>query len=142
MLRRENARLLLAHHAVAADRVYLVYAFYLVVEEVYAQRRVAVRREYLHRLAAASERSGDERHVVALVVVRKQLHHEVAPLPALAAGEAEYRVLVVLALAESVDARDARNDDDVAPFEQRLRRHEAQLLYALVDGGVLLNINV
>ena len=142
MLRREDARLLLAHHAVAADRVYLVYTFYLVVEEVYAQCSVAVRREYLHRLAAASERSGDERHVVALVVVREQLHHEVAPLPALAAGEAENRVLVVLALAESVDARDARDDDDVAPFKQRLRRHEAQLLYALVDGGVLFDINV
>ena len=53
-----------------------------------------------------------------------------------------YGVLVVLALAESVDARDARNDDDVAPFEQRLRRHEAQLLYALVDGSVLFDVNV
>ena len=42
MLRREDACFLLARDAVAADRVYLVYAFYLVVEEVYAQRSVAV----------------------------------------------------------------------------------------------------
>ncbi|MPM47828.1 hypothetical protein SDC9_94549 [bioreactor metagenome] len=142
VLRREDADLLLPQQALARNGIDLVDPLYLVVKEGDAQRGVAVGGIYLHRLSPASEGPRDERDVVAFVVVLDEAQHEGAAFPALPLREAEDRVLVVLPLSESVDAGDARDDDDVAPLKQRLSRREAQFFDTLVDGGILFYIDV
>ena len=49
---------------------------------------------------------------------------------------------VLLRRAEAVDARHARDDDDVAPGQQAHRRRVPQPLDLLVDRGVLLDVGV
>ena len=51
-------------------------------------------------------------------------------------------VLVILGRAQAVDARDAGDDDDIAPREQRAGGGEPQALDLLVDARVLLDVGV
>ena len=59
-----------------------------------------------------------------------------------AAREVQHHGVVGRGVAEAVDGRHRRDDDDVAALEQRLRRRQAHLLDVLVDRGVFLDIGV
>src|SRR5439155_22551698 len=61
---------------------------------------------------------------------------------ALAVGEADGDRAVVDGRAEAVDARDRRDDDDVAALEERARRRVTHLVDLLVARGVLLDVRV
>ena len=50
--------------------------------------------------------------------------------------------MVALRRAQTVDARDRRDDDDVAPLEERTRRAVAQFIDLVVDRRVLLDVGV
>jgi hypothetical protein len=101
-----------------------------------------VRGEDLDDVAARAERAAVEVLVVALVEDLDELHEDRAALDLLARLEPEQHVVVRLRAAEAVDAGHARDDDHVVPLEQRARRGVAQLVDAVVDQRVLLDVGV
>ena len=85
---------------------------------------------------------GSRACVVALVLeVDEVAQHAVAPVLA-ADPQLEDGRAVVDRRAEAVDARDAGDDDHVAPLEQRVRRRVAQPVDLVVARRVLLDVRV
>ena len=54
----------------------------------------------------------------------------------------QHHLVVALRRAQAVDARDRRDDDDVAPLEERTRRAVALLIDLVVDRRILLDVGV
>ena len=71
-----------------------------------------------------------------------KLADELVAADALADLQRTHRAQVLLGRAETVDARDGRDHDDVAPAEQRVGRGVPQALDLGVDRGVLLDEGV
>ena len=96
----------------------------------------------LQRVAADPEPGAGQGGVVALVLEVDQVpEHAVAPVLA-ADLEPQDRRAVVDRRAETVDARHRRDDDHVAPLEQRVGRGVAQPVDLLVPARVLLDVRV
>ena len=126
----------------AGERVDLGDLLDLVAEELDAHHEVVVRRLELERVAAHAEAGARQGGVVALVLQVDQLaQHAVAPVAPADAQPRDGRA-VVDRRAEAVDARDAGDDDRVAPLEQRSRRRVAQLVDLVVARRVLLDVRV
>ena len=142
VLGRKDPRMVLAQDRPPANGIDLLYSLYLVIEEHYPDRGIAVCRKYLHRLSPAPEISRLKHEIVSLVIVVEKPRHKRPAVPFLPHREAENRVLVVLPLSKPVDARNAGDHDNVAPFKERLGGSQAKLLYPLVDRGVLLNVDI
>ena len=124
----------------AGDGVNLGDAVDLVAEELHPDG-VALRVDGvdLHRVAADAEHVALEGDVVAVIADLHELAQQLVArvLPPLPQGDDHVRV--VDGVAQSVDARDGRDDDHVAPLEERRRGAVAQALNLGVDGGVLFN---
>ena len=54
----------------------------------------------------------------------------------------DHHALVVARRAEAVDARDARDDDDIGAAHERARRGEAEAVDVLVDERVFFDVDV
>ncbi len=136
-----EARVHLLEHG-AAQRVDAADALDGAVEELDAHRVVVVRRVDLEHVAAHPERARHEVELRPLVLHRDELtQHRVHPrrAPRL---EQEQHAVVGGGVAEAVDARHRRDDQHVAPLEQRPRRRQAQAVDLLVDRGLLLDVGV
>ena len=96
----------------------------------------------LERIAAHAVGIADEVDVVALVADVGQLAHQLVAVIFHAGPEGDDHVFVVDRVAETVDARDGRDDDHVPPLRQGARRAVAQALDLVVDGGILFDIRV
>ena len=114
----------------------------LVAEQLDAQPDVLVRRVDLDDVAAGPEGAAAEVVVVAFVLDLDQLAQQRLAADRLAALERQQHAVVGLRRAEAVDARDAGDDDDVAPLEQRPRRRQAHAIDLVVDGRFLLDVRV
>ncbi len=114
----------------------------LVAEQLDAHRRLLVRRVDLHDVAAHAERAAPELVVVPLVLDLHQLAQDRLAAEALAALERQQHAVVRLGRAQAVDARHRRDDDDVAPLEERPRRREAHAVDLVVDRRLLLDVGV
>ena len=101
-----------------------------------------VRRVDLDDVAADAEGAAVEVVVVALVLDLDQLAQDLIAVDPLAALERQHHAVVRLGRAEAVDARDAGDDDDVAPLEQRARRREPHAVDLVVDRRFLLDVRV
>jgi hypothetical protein len=80
--------------------------------------------------------------VAALVLHVDELAQHGVPLDPRLALEQDEHVEVARRRAEAVDARDARDHDDVVALEERLGRGVAHLVDLVVDGRVLLDVRV
>ena len=101
-----------------------------------------VRREDLERVAVDAERPAGAADVVALVLdVHEPLHRELLR-DVRAAVRTQDLALVLLRRAQAVDARDARDDQDVLAAQQGGRGGVAEPLDLVVDRRVLLDVGV
>ncbi|KAF1858232.1 hypothetical protein Lal_00014732 [Lupinus albus] len=136
-----EARDLLAH--LARQRVEQLQRFDLVVEHFHADRQFGVLgREDVDRVAAHAERAAREVHFVARVLHLDQARDDVALCHLVARAQREDHLVVLARITDTVDGRHGRDDDDVAPFHQRLRARQAHLLDVLVDRRVLFDEQV
>ena len=103
---------------------------------------VLVRRVDLDDVAADAEDAAIELVIVALVLDLDQLAQDLIAVDALPALERQHHAVVGLRRAETVDARHAGDDDDVAPLEQRPRRREPHPVDLVVDRRFLLDVRV
>ena len=104
--------------------------------------RCVVRREHLEGVALHAERAARAAHVVALVLdVDQALHRELERDVGAAVGPQDLP-LVLLGRTQPVDARDAGDDDHVAPAEEGGGGRVPQPLDLLVHRAVLLDVGV
>ncbi len=126
----------------ARERIEVLQVLHLVAEQHHPERGLGVRREHLERLAPHPERPSRQRRVISRVLDRDELAQQRVAVDELALRERLQIVVVDLGRAETVDARDARDDQHVATREQRRRRRVAQPIDLLVDRRVLLDVQV
>ena len=139
---RVDVRLLPLGEQLAGQRVQLGDPLDLVAEELDPDEAVLRGRLELERVAADAEPGAGQRLVVALVLeVDEVAQHGVAAVLA-ADAQLEHGRAVVDGCAEAVDARDARDDDHVAPLEQRVGRRVPQPVDLVVAARVLLDVGV
>ncbi len=127
----------------ARQRIELGDAVDLVAEQFHAPGAVFVmRRENVDRVAAHAERAAHEIVVVAPVLQRRQVAHQVHAVDSLAARNGDGGARIGLHRADAVDARDRGDDDDVVALQDRARRRMAHAVDLLVHRGILLDIGV
>ena len=135
-----NSRLVLL---VAGERIELLDVLDGVAEQVHAPGAVLiVRREDVDDVAAHAKRAAGKIGRGALVLQRDEVGDELALVDALALLQRKRHRGVGLDRADTVDAGDRGDDDDVVAFEQRARRRMAHAVDLLVDRGILLDIGV
>ena len=127
----------------AGQRIELLDRFDLVAEQHHAPGAVlVVARMNVDRLAAHPKRAALKRGVVAAVLQFDQRFRQPVALDPAARLQLDDHLGVGLDRADAVDARDGRDEHDVVPFQQRLRRGMAHAVDLLVDLRVLLDIRV
>jgi hypothetical protein len=113
-----------------------------VVEKLDADGFLQVRRPELDRIAAHPEGAAREIDVVARVLDPDEPPQDLVAAGALPPGDGETELSEFLGRSEAVDARNARDDDHVAPREKRTGRVKPKPVDILVYGRVLLDIGV
>ena len=126
----------------AGQGVEVLQALDLVAEQHGPERRLLVGREDLQRVAAHAERAAAERRVVAVVLEVDELAQQLVAVDLAALDDHLAVVVVGLRRAQAEDARHGGHDDHVPAGEQRRRGGVAQPVDLLVDGRVLLDVQV
>ncbi len=127
----------------AGERIELDDRLDLVAEQADAPGAVfLVGREEFDEVAAHAEGAAREIALVALVLQGHQIGDELALLDPLADLHRERHRRIGLDRADTVDAGDRGDDDDVVALEQRARRRVAHAVDLLVDRAFLLDIGV
>ena len=96
----------------------------------------------LDGVAAHAERASREIHIVAAVLQRHQIGHQLPLLDPVASLEAEGHGGIGLDRADAVDAGDGGDDDHVVALNQRAGRRMAHAVDLFVHRQVLLDIGV
>ena len=126
----------------AGERVELGDPLDVVAEELDAHGELLVRGLDLERVSADPELAAHQIGVRTLVLdVDEMPQHRVAP-DALALVQTDRDRAVVDRGTQAVDARDRRDDDHVAPLEERPRRRVPHAVDLLVARAVLLDVGV
>ncbi len=94
------------------------------------------------RVAAHAEGAPLKVHVAALVLLRDQVGQQLALVEPVADAHLEGHCRIGLDRADTVNAGDRGDDDDVVAFEQRTRRRVAHAVDLLVDRRFLLDVGV
>ena len=126
----------------AGERVEVRDLLDLVAEERDAVRALLVRRLHLDHVAAHTEAPAAEHSVVADVLAVDQLAQDEVAVVLLPHVEDQHALAPLLRRAEAVDARDRRDDHDVAAREERRGRGEPEPRDVVVLGRVLLDVEV
>ena len=130
------------HDRVPGEGVDLGDPLHGVAPELDAHGLLVVGRMDLDRVAPHAEGATLEGDVVALVLHGDELFQQ-RVAPALLADRGGHEQLAVqLGIAQAVDGRHARHDDDVLPLHQARRGPQAQPVDVVVDGGVLGDVGV
>ena len=139
---RVDRHLVVAAQRAAGQRVDGRELVDLVAEQLDADRALLVGRIDLDDVAAHAERAAGEVGVVALVLDLDQLAQDRVAPDRLAALERQHQPVVRLRRTEAVDARHARDDDDVATLEEGPRGRQPHAVDLLVDDRFLLDVRV
>ena len=127
---------------VARQRIEPRDAVDLVAEKLDTDPLLQFRRANLDRVAAHAKMATLKLDVIALVLNFHEARKEPFASKRLAGAKSDDHLLEVALFANSVDARNAGDDDHVAPGQERTHRREAQPLDLVVDARVLLNEGV
>ena len=114
----------------------------VVAEQLDAKRLLLVRRIHFDDVAAHAERAAREVHIVALVLNLHELPKNLLARNTLAELQRQQHAVIRLGRSEAVDARHARDDDDVAPLEQRSGRRQPHPVDLIVDDRFLFDVRV
>ena len=140
--RREDGEVVEAGVDLARERVEVRDLLDLVAEERDAVRRLHVRGLHLDDVAPHAEAPAPEDRVVARVLdVDELAEHDVA-VDLEPDAEHHGLLLVLDRRADAVDARDRGDDEDVLAREERSRRRVAEAVDVVVDGRVLLDVEI
>ena len=126
----------------AGERVKLGDSIDLVTEKLNANPLFGFRRANLDRVPAHAELASLELNVVTLVLNLNQARQQALPPELLTDAESNDHLLEVAFFTDTVNARDACDDDHISPGEKRTHRRKAQTLDLVVDARVLLNERV
>ena len=99
-------------------------------------------RHDIHAISNGTELRRVHVRIRALEMVADELAHDLGLGCLHADGELEIVFAILLRGSETIDARDGRDDDDIAASEERLGRCMAKAIYFLVDRCVLFDIRV
>ena len=128
---------------VAGERIEFLDILHGVAEQIHAPGAVLiVRREDVDDVAADAEGAAGEIGLGALVLQRDEVGDQLPLVDPLALLQREGHRGIGFDRADTVDAGDGGDDDDVVAFEQRARRRMAHAVDLLVDRGILLDIGV
>ena len=119
---RIDGDLVVAPAAFARERIERRQGVDIIAEQLDSQRLFFIRGIHFDHVAAHAERAAGEFHVVALVLDFDEFLEDLLARNALAELQRQQHAVISLGRSQTVDARHARDDDDVAPLEQRPRR--------------------
>ncbi|MBV6417344.1 MAG: hypothetical protein CMLOHMNK_02006 [Steroidobacteraceae bacterium] len=132
----------LARH-LACERVEQRERFDRVIEQFDAHgRAIRFGGKDVDHVAAHAIAAGAQVELVARVLHVGEAAQELALVEAVAALQVQHHREIGFRIAEAVDRGHGRDDDRVAPLEQRLGGRQAHLLDVLVDRGVLLDVGI
>ncbi len=114
----------------------------LVPEQRDPVRGLGGRRLHLDHVALDAEAAAAEQRVVADVLGVDQLAEQLVAVVLLPHAQVDEAPLVLLRRAETVDARDGRDDHRVSPREKRRRGGMPEAVDVVVAGRVLLDVEV
>jgi hypothetical protein len=126
----------------AGERIDLADPLDLVAPQLDPDGLFGVGGEDLDRVAPDPERSLLESNVVPAVLDVHQIGEDGVPRPLLSAANHHQRPAVLHRIAKAVDGAHRGDDHHVLPLHQARRGAEAKALDVLVDGRVLLDVNV
>ena len=101
-----------------------------------------VARPDLHAITADAKCTALKAHVVPLILDVHQLHQHVVPVDGFPLSHRHHHRLVILGRAQAVNAGDAGHHDHVLAADERAGGGQAEPVDFLVDGGVLLDVDV
>ena len=128
---------------VAGERIEFFDILHGVAEQVHAPGAVfIVRREDVDDVAANAKRAAGKVGLGALVLQRHEVGDQLPLVDALALLQGKRHRGVGFDRADTVDAGDRGDDDDVVAFQERARRRVAHAVDLLVDGRVLFDVGV
>ena len=116
--------------------------FHFIAPQLDAIGVVLVSRENFDDVAAHAERAAAEIAIGALVENFDQLADNVVALDLLSLFQEQQHAVIGFRRSQAVDAAHRRDNDAVAPLEQRLGGRQPQLVELVVDGRFLLDVNV
>ena len=140
--RRIDCRAIHRPDDVPGERIDLRDPLDFITPELDAHRLLVVGREDFDRIAAHAECAALEADVVALILHGDQISEQGVPAPLFSLLGRHQQLAVQLRVAQAVDGRDARDDDDVVALHQARRRAQPQALDVVVDGRVLGDVRV
>ena len=124
----------------AGDHLHLADAVYFVSEKLHPDGGIAgIDGEYLQGIPPEAEHIPVKGHVVALIAHLHQLGQDLFPVPGLALPQGEDHALVVLRVAQAVDAADGGHHDHIPPLEKGGGGAVPEALDLVVDARVLLD---
>ena len=104
--------------------------------------RFHVRRIDFKNVPADTEIPAVKHRVIPLVLERNKLGGKRADVEFFPDFNVNAHIAVQIRHSQSVNARNGRNDDNVAPFHKTVRRGKAQFVYFLIDCRVLFDVEV
>jgi len=113
-------------------RVHLFDGFHLVSEQFNPHRIVFTGREHIYDISAASESAALKSHVVPGILDIHQLTQNIASRLFHPRPDRQHLVLIVKWAAQSVNTRNAGNDDHVLSLKKRRGGRMPQLIYFIV----------
>ncbi|OQC71147.1 MAG: hypothetical protein BWX45_01239 [Deltaproteobacteria bacterium ADurb.Bin002] len=126
-----------------AQRVNDVNRLDRIAEELHAQRLlIFIGRKDLHDIAPDAEGAAVKIDVVALILNFHQTLQNILPGNFPAHFELNDHPQIGLRRTQTVNARNARHDDDISPRQKRVSGRVAKFVDFLVDGGILFDIGV
>ncbi len=139
---RVDRHLVVAPDGLAGQRIEHHELVHLVAEELDPQRLIFVGRVDLDDVATDPEHAAVELVVVPLVLDFDEFSQDLLAIDALSALERQHHAVIRLGRSEAVDARHARDDDDVPPLEERPCGREPHAIDLFVDRRFLLDVGV
>ncbi len=126
----------------AGERIDPAYTLHLVECKLDAEGLLHVRRKYLEDISLETKLPALQNGVVSLVLQRDKLHLHLLEVHLHAGVEAQTHVSIVLWTPEPVDAGDGRDDNHIVSLEKVGGRRQAQPVDLVIDGGVLLDVEI
>ena len=127
----------------ACDNIYLCDTVYLISEELHSYGSVCrICRKYLHHISPDTKLVSHKVYIVALILYTHKVGDKSVTGFLHTTADRHHHGLILLRVAEGVDTRNAGNDDNVTAFSDSGGSGMAELIYLVINGAVLFDINV